>query len=119
MDTERLPREVMLGQIADAKRRAGRPNLRFKDCCKRDMDSFNINANSWEARANERLSWRRDLRTGTAKYDEAWLDDIKQKRLGIKNAAPVDDPRFTCDKCGKKCRAAIGLFSHKRKCLRH
>nr|XP_049705654.1 transposon TX1 uncharacterized 149 kDa protein [Helicoverpa armigera] len=119
MDTERLPREVMLGQIADAKRRVGRPNLRFKDCCKRDMDSFNINANSWETRANERLLWRRDLRAGTAIYDEAWLDNIKQKRLRIKNAAPVVDPRFTCDKCGKKCRAAIGLFSHKRKCLRH
>ncbi|XP_048001407.1 uncharacterized protein LOC125238175 [Leguminivora glycinivorella] len=115
MGPERLPREVLLGEIADAKRPVGRPMLRFKDSCKRDMQSFSINLDSWETRASMRPEWRRDLSDGVTEHDKAWLDNLKQKRLRSRAPPPLDS-RFTCDRCGKRCRAAIGLLSHRRRC---
>ncbi|XP_063531447.1 uncharacterized protein LOC134742328 [Cydia strobilella] len=115
MDPERLPRQVMLGQIADVKRPVGRPALRFKDSCKRNMDSFGIRTDSWEKRAEMRPEWRHDIKVGTSKHDDDWLENLKQKSLR-RALPPPADSRFVCDRCGRKCRAAIGLYSHQRRC---
>ncbi|XP_063534978.1 uncharacterized protein LOC134744961 [Cydia strobilella] len=115
MDPDRLPREVMLGQIAEAKRPVGRPVLRFKDSCKRDMNGFSIPTNRWEERAEMRPEWRRNLREGMAKHDELWLDHLNQKRIR-RAAGPPQESRHICDRCGKKCRSAIGLYSHRSRC---
>ncbi|CAG9128775.1 unnamed protein product [Plutella xylostella] len=115
MDPDRLPRAVMLGQIADAKRPVGRPMLRFKDSCKRDMLSFGINPNTWETAAIARAEWRGLLYDGLAHHDEAWLDGLRQKRLRAVQE-PSADSRYTCDLCGRRCRAAIGLYSHRKRC---
>ncbi|KAG7305186.1 hypothetical protein JYU34_009222 [Plutella xylostella] len=117
MDSGRLPRQVMLGQIADTKRPVGRPALRFKDCCKRDMHSFGLQTNSWETRAEMRPEWRRDIQAGMAKHDEDWLENLKQKRIRRAMSPPLES-RYVCNHCGKKCRAAIGLYSHQRRCGR-
>lgn len=115
MDPDRLPRAVMLSEISDAKRPIGRPMLRFKDACKRDMLSFGIDPSAWESEAVARTGWRKLLRDGTVKHDKAWHDDLKQKRLHAVRE-PCSDSNFTCDLCGRKCRAAIGLYSHRRRC---
>ncbi|XP_063545967.1 uncharacterized protein LOC134753921 [Cydia strobilella] len=54
MQPSRLPRRVLLGAIADAKRSVGRPMLRHKDCAKRDMHAFNIPVHQWEKLAEDR-----------------------------------------------------------------
>ncbi|KAI5642526.1 hypothetical protein NE865_05553 [Phthorimaea operculella] len=46
MEPSRLPRRVLLGAVANAKRGVGRPMLRFKDCAKRDMAAFDIDHQS-------------------------------------------------------------------------
>ena len=37
MDSSRLPRAVLYGELSTGSRPLGRPRLRFKDVCKRDM----------------------------------------------------------------------------------
>ncbi|KAG7304556.1 hypothetical protein JYU34_011506 [Plutella xylostella] len=115
MAPERLPRQVMLSEIADVKRPVGRPILRFKDACKRDMNSFGIQIDGWEERADMRPEWRHDVKVGMSKHDEDWLDNLKQKKLRRDLPPPIHSC-FVCDRCGKKCRAAIGLYSHQRRC---
>ncbi|XP_047995606.1 uncharacterized protein LOC125233589 [Leguminivora glycinivorella] len=115
MDPDRLPRAVMLSEIAYAKRPIGRPLLRFKDSCKRDMLSFGIDPSTWEAEALNRADWRHRLQDGMKRHDEVWFDDLRQKRLR-NSQEPSTDSRFTCDLCGRKCRAAIGLYSHRKRC---
>ncbi|XP_048004339.1 uncharacterized protein LOC125240488 [Leguminivora glycinivorella] len=116
MDPDRLPGEVMLGQIAEAKRPVGRPFLRFKDSCKRDMNGFNIPSCSWEERAEMRPEWHRSLREGMIKHNELIrLDQLQQKRLR-RAAGPPQESRHICDRCGRKCRSAIGLYSHHNRC---
>ena len=48
MDPHRLPREILYGELRDGARRVGRPQLRFKHVCKRDMKGAQINADTWE-----------------------------------------------------------------------
>ncbi|CAG9138444.1 unnamed protein product [Plutella xylostella] len=114
-DTERLPRSVMLGQLANATRPVGRPLLRFKDSCKRDMDDFEIDKDNWESLALDRPVWSQLLHQGKSKHDGKWLEKLKTKRLN-QHLEASPNPNYACVRCGKQCKARIGLFSHMRKC---
>ena len=53
MDLGRTPKDLLYGELAEGSRHAGRPKLRFKDVCKRDMKRCNIDSNSWESIADD------------------------------------------------------------------
>ncbi|XP_063386472.1 uncharacterized protein LOC134672159 [Cydia fagiglandana] len=121
MDSARLPRQTMLSQIAVGKRNVGRPLLRFKDCAKRDMVAFNINCDSWEDLALNRVEWRNSLLRGRETHDRSWFQDLARKRAikHMRDEGRLDaDPQctFICHKCGRLCRSRIGLYSHERRC---
>ena len=44
----------MYGELAEGKRPGGRSQLGFKDICKRDLKSMNIDTNSWETLVKDR-----------------------------------------------------------------
>ena len=46
-------------------RKWGRPFLRYKDVCKRDMLQANIDPKTWESLAAERTLWRSKVHEGT------------------------------------------------------
>ncbi|CAH2098559.1 unnamed protein product [Euphydryas editha] len=119
MSSARLPRQILLGQIAFARRNVGRPVLRFKDSAKCDMVAFNIDHNSWEDLASNRNEWRKTIFMGCKTHDSAWFEDLAQKRAkryNRKGAPPPINPQHACPKCGRMCRSRIGLFSHERRC---
>ena len=39
----------------------GRPHLRYKDVCRRDLQVLDMDVNSWEKLAEDRSSWRQAL----------------------------------------------------------
>ena len=80
MDDSRIPKDLIYGEIANAKRPRGRPALRFKDCCKRDMKSFNIPPNDWERLADHRQTWKYKLRAGIEHHDYNWFNELQIKR---------------------------------------
>ncbi|XP_046962200.1 uncharacterized protein LOC124531734 [Vanessa cardui] len=119
MEHIRLPRQILLGQVADAKRSVGRPMLRYKDCAKRDMVAFNIPSSRWEELAEDRAKWRRLIHAGQSKHDDAWFKVLKEKR--VRRHERASNPRppggaYTCRECGRRILSRIGLFSHERKC---
>ena len=57
MDNSRLPKVLLYGQLANAKRPPGRPLLRFKDKLKANIASMKI-PNLWEKLALKRTEWR-------------------------------------------------------------
>ena len=65
MEDGRLPKDVLYGELESGSRPVGRPMLRYKDVCKRDMTSAEINPDLWGAAAADHLYWRRVVRTGT------------------------------------------------------
>ena len=58
MEPDRLPREILYGELRDGTRKVGRPLLRYKDTIKRDLMVVKINTNSWEDTAANRYDWR-------------------------------------------------------------
>jgi hypothetical protein len=50
----RLPKDTLYGELALGKRSVGRPNLRHKDVCKRDLKHLKIDIKTWEEQAKKR-----------------------------------------------------------------
>ncbi|KAL4714266.1 hypothetical protein ACJJTC_009618 [Scirpophaga incertulas] len=114
--------QTLLGEIAHAKRPVGRPLLRFKDCIKRDLISFDIDFSHWEDLAVERDQWRKITADGLTKHDKDWLMVLAEKRLQrhtrVTNSAPLSDNiSWICQRCGRCCGSRVGLFSHQRRCF--
>jgi hypothetical protein len=48
MEDGRIPKDVLYREIVSGERKRGRPQLRYKDVCKRDLKACNIQPGSWE-----------------------------------------------------------------------
>ena len=64
MDDGRIPKDLLYGELEEGKRKTGRPLLRFKDVCKRDMKACDMPLESWETVAEDRAGWRAALSSG-------------------------------------------------------
>ena len=62
--------DLSYGEQATGKRPTGRPQLRFKDECKRDLQALGLNIDSWEVTATHRDAWRDTVKVGLSKYEE-------------------------------------------------
>ena len=69
---ERWPhsKDLLYGELATGKRPTGRPQLRFKDVCKRDLHALGINIDSWEVTATDINAWRHTVKVGLSQYEE-------------------------------------------------
>ena len=47
MGDERILKSVLYSELSDDTRKRGRPTLRFKDVCKRDLKNLNIGTDKW------------------------------------------------------------------------
>ncbi|KAK4321914.1 hypothetical protein Pmani_007296 [Petrolisthes manimaculis] len=66
MNDGQIPKDLLYGELAQGKRPIGRPQLRFKEVCKRDLKAWNIDQNSWEADCAEKsFQVRRNTRSVT------------------------------------------------------
>jgi hypothetical protein len=118
MDTGRIPKDLLYGELAEGTRPTGRPRLRYKDVCKKDMKTVNISVNNWESCANNRYEWRLAVRPGVQKAEEGIKSNLATKRAKrkAKQQQLQQESIFTCSKCNKDCHARVGLFSYSRRC---
>ena len=58
MNDGRIPKDLLYGELSAGKRNLGRPQLRYRDVCKRDMKELSIDKNKWEELATDRSKWR-------------------------------------------------------------
>ncbi|CAH1258874.1 Hypp2100 [Branchiostoma lanceolatum] len=115
MEDGRIPKDVLYGQLAIGSRRAGRPALRFKDACKRDMKACDISTDTWEVQAEDRTAWRRVVHHGVMEADKR-RGKVAEKRRQQKTAA-LNEPLITqhpCSVCNRVCKSRAELSSHIR-----
>ena len=118
MEDGRLPKDILYGQLAKGKRRAGGPRLRFKDACRRDFKACNIPMADWTTLAGDRNAWRHLVRRGTEVADRARGQLAAEKRARRRRAAQVTNQstQHVCRNCNRDCKSRIGLYSHSRRC---
>lgn len=120
MEDGRIPKDILYGELAHSKRPQGRPQLRYKDVCKRDMKALDINIETWEDIAANRSSWRCLLRTQLNTGEEKILKQADERRTNQKARAQGHPlmTNYICTLCHRDCHSRIGLTSHRRCCLR-
>ena len=120
MDDGRIPKDLLYGELAQGSRATGRPHLRFKDVCKRDLKALNIDLNTWEETASQRATWRSTVREGLNNLEASLRQQAEAKRQMRKTRTMSNTAasEFLCTRCGKDCHSRIGLTSHTRRCSR-
>ena len=67
MENGLIPKDLLYGELATGARCRGHPQLCFKDVCKHDMKACNIDTESWEAFADDRILWKQQVSQGLKK----------------------------------------------------
>ena len=118
MEDGRIPEDILCGELACGRRSKGRLQMRYKDVCKRDMKALDINTESWEDLAADRMMWRSTLnqylKTGEEKLVNAEVR--RRARRKERNSSNRPDTTHKCDFCRRDYFSHIGLYSHKRRC---
>ena len=120
MDDGRIPKDLLYGELAAGKRKTGRPHLRFRDVCKRDMKALQMDPDHWEALAADRPKWRnslmKHLKTGEENLTKAAMEKRARRKARLPVSNPNSDTAHKCTICGRVCGSRIGLYSHMRRC---
>ena len=90
-------------ELASGRRTKGRPQLRYKDVCKRDITVLNINTKPWEDLAADCMRWRSTLNQHLKSGEEKLVNAEVGKRTCIKEHNNSNRPETThkCDFCGR------------------
>ena len=113
MDENRLPKQVLYGELSTGKRRAGGQKKRHK-----------IKSRPYSRGSKLHLKcWRRAVRTAVVDPRNATRAPKNTSRVEMKlmrlrrqrrhqQDLDVEDRRFPCTTCGRVCLSLIGLQSH-------
>ena len=120
MGNDRIPKDVLHGKLATGHHPAGRPTLRFKDVCKRDLKLADIDPGSWEQVADDRSAWRgaiqKGVRNGEDKRNRLVVDKRQSRKEGQESQDSNQPSTFRCTTCDRACHSRIRLVSHARRC---
>ena len=117
MKDGRIPKDLLFGELATGSRPLGRPNLRFKDICKRDLKDCGIEPADLQSASSNRSKWRTISKLGSQQAEEKKASQQRQRKEEKKSRpAPVHSLEFACTRCGRACHSRIGLYSHSKRC---
>ena len=119
MEDGKIPKDMLYGELATGSRPTGRPTLRYKDVCKRDLRAGDIAPIHLEALPADRNVWRLTTKSAAIKIEQKLKEqhEMKRQRRRVRAASDtLDDTAFVCPTCKNTCRSWIGLYSHSRRC---
>ena len=115
----RIPKDLLYGELAEGTRPSGRPHLRYKDICKRDLVALDIGLDTWETTARDRDEWRHAITESLLGFETKLHAHSELKRAQKKARMDQNQgltSQFICGKCGRDCKSRIGHYSHSRRC---
>jgi hypothetical protein len=81
MEDGRIPKDLIYGELQLGKRSRGKPLLRYRDVCNRDMQDTNIDLVAWEQDSIDRVAWRGKIRNGIVIKKKMIANRSETKRL--------------------------------------
>ena len=112
MSDNRLPKQLLYGELQEGARPKGRPSprKRFKDELFVSLKKFSIDDLK---RCTDHTPWRSLVRNGAKTAENERTERIIDRRIRRKDPAQATDRGFNCQ-CGKKRASAAGLAAHQR-----
>ena len=114
MPENRLPKQLLYGELAEGRRSVVGQMKRFKDHAKRTLKACHLEPKALENQAADRQEWRRATKAGLASFEAdrtCWLNERRERRhREAQLQLPGTD--LTCPECGRRCASRIGLISH-------
>lgn len=117
MDDNRIPKQLLFGQLKIGVRSRGRPKFRYSDSLQVSLKNCNLGFRSWEILANSRTAWRSAVYEGVKSYEAHRISSLEQRREARKRTNPflrILPGGLICPTCGKSCLSRIGLAGHCR-----
>ena len=118
MGCERLPKQLLYGELTGRKRPNHKPRKRFKDVIKCNLKSLDITVKNWEQEAENRPNWRRLCHHACKTFEEKRIAHAKMQRALKKGdltaVTQSHHVQLTCSICGRVCLSAAGFASHTR-----
>ena len=87
MEDGRIPKYIIYGELALGRGTTGRPHLRYKDVCVRDMKAVDIDTMSWEGLAADCTKWRSALKQHLKTGKDKLMTDAADKRERTKEGS--------------------------------
>ena len=81
MADDRIPKQLLYGELVQGKRSHGGQKKRLKDTLKHNMIKCNIDPSRFEALAADRLMWRATVKNNTMLFERKRCDEAISKRL--------------------------------------
>ena len=113
MEDNRMPKQLLYGELASGKRNLGRPKKRFKDAIKVNLQFAQISPKELERTASERNTWRRAVHRASRNSDINYRERLTARRERRHNPT-TPTTTFQCPHCNRHCASRIGLHSHIR-----
>ena len=114
---DRIPKQLLYGELCQGKRSVGNQHKRFKDNLKVSLIDFSIDIQTWENLATDRPTGHNLIHSGAHAADKTKRNAAEKKREKHKARASSNQqttPIYMCPTCGRGCRSRIGLISHLR-----
>ena len=110
MDDGHFPKDILYGELTTGTRQTGRPALRFKDTCKRDMKACGLNPANLEQDMSDRTLWH-SAEKASVEYAEENRERMWEEKgsrwkqqLHTVPADPTTPPEdHTCNKYYRSC----------------
>ena len=96
----------MHGELVTGSRTAGRPYLRYRDTCKRDMNMAGIDTTTWGAAADDRGHWRSVVKTGMRRGEKLFSRRCKEREEEAKVLHPAHPPQQLSERLAANFLAA-------------
>ena len=113
-DDDRIPRQLLYGELSVGSRPQHKPKKRLKYCVKDSLAQCKIDNHDWEMVACDRNRWRKMVYSGSRCFQDNANIWAKTKRAARKgdNIDP-DLSQFVCKEYGQVCLSSAGLTSHR------
>ena len=112
MDDQRLPKQLLFGELCSGRRNRGRPRKRYKDCVKANITHAGIDPKKLECETTDRENWRAMTYTAQDSFETKRRQDVndaRERRKLSTTTVQTIPGQFSCPHCPRACLSRIGL----------